>query len=154
MTSRYIKHITLNTGHSVQSPRAGVRDDIVNLLRPVLRNAIESHALTPLVYGALNVSLRATSGGAHAMITLFDDASGHPIITMTVATRSRGATGLWEMLHRDFAGMDTDPSVPPLAPWCGVVLLPALPLRPDALGWAGDLERCLAWAWMEERHGS
>ena len=33
------------------------------------------------------------------------------------------------------------------APWCAVDLLPALFLDLQAVQWAGDFERLLAWTW-------
>lgn len=151
--TRYIKHITLNTGHIRQSPRDEVQDVVINVLRPILREAVETHQRVPLQPGPPNLSLQATSGGQHLMVTIWDEQLGHPLITLTVATRSRGASGLWTMIHKGREGLVTDPLVTPLAPWCGVIIEPAFLHRPDAAIWAGDLERCLAWTWMEERHG-
>jgi hypothetical protein len=34
------------------------------------------------------------------------------------------------------------------APWAGVILWPAMAAHTDALAWSGDLERCIALAWV------
>lgn len=37
----------------------------------------------------------------------------------------------------------------PAPPWCAVRLYPALNLDLDAARWLGDLERIVAWGWID-----
>lgn len=61
------------------------------------------------------------------------------------ARRSHGAA-LWPtMLQMP----DTLPAIErPAEPWCAVVIHPTIALHPETLAWLGDLERCIAWAWV------
>jgi hypothetical protein len=82
-----------------------------------------------------------------------------PLLTLGVATSARDEETVWPALEAlylkitempvlrsaDFAA----PSRPASLPWLAVVLL-APHLCPS---WAGDFERCLAWAYLDEAKG-
>jgi hypothetical protein len=38
----------------------------------------------------------------------------------------------------------------PQTPWCAAKLMPGLSAYPAAAMWLGDMERCVAWAWIEK----
>lgn len=147
----YLWMITLNTGDGERCPRSSVHDDVVTVLRPILQDAAESGERRPVVPGPPAISLQISSAGAHMMGTIWDDGTDLPIVTMGVATRSRGAGRLWQLLHNGRPGLVTDTADVPRAPWCGVLVHPSSLVRHDVALWAADLERCIAWTWMEMR---
>lgn len=153
----YINHITLATGHCRRSPRHEVDDATLQLLVPWLQAAVVSGRIEPLPvaplchYGAkaikeigLVVTIYAPRGPHTPGVP---HAGDHvPIATIGIAQRSREARDLWGMLVANFGvaqGGDM-----PAAPWCAVALHPNAIAFPDAIGWLGDLERCIAWAWI------
>ena len=72
------------------------------------------------------------------------------LISMGIAGRARCGAEIWRTLHQVAAlPCVTSPDHQPRAPWCGIVLEPALSRHPKAAKWLGDFERCLAWAWLE-----
>lgn len=154
----YIGHITLATGHTSRIKRGDVSGETLARVAPWLAALVESGQPAPLpvsgladytghasvVDGALIVTISgvATTAGPMAGKT-------PPLITMGVAKRSRQGAALWPLL--------TGPVMPPAKPglqrpgepWCGVAIWPTIALHPEALEWLGDLERCIAWAWLE-----
>lgn len=146
-----MNHVTLATGHSRVSPRAEVGDDAIDAIAPLLH---EGGALP----GPTGYSLRWTSppGLDVCLYTVHRDRDGAPLVTAGVAHSERDAEALWQILA-DLQERTTGrpPAAPrPVAPWCAAVILPGI-LDDPAVHWLGDLERCVAWAWIEERrrHG-
>lgn len=39
--------------------------------------------------------------------------------------------------------------MPPALPWCAVRIEIGMAVHPQPADWLGDLERCLAWGWIE-----
>lgn len=148
----YILHITLTTGHTRRSPAAEVTAETRQMLAPVLRAALQSRSTIPYVG---DYQLTGTAEGRSASVwTIW---SGDvPIITVGVARTSRAGAPLWRRLHELHvadAGVPpvvTDPQRPPQAPWCAARLDAGIELHPDVSEWAGDLERCIAWTWLED----
>lgn len=64
-----------------------------------------------------------------------------------------GATGLSVALAASVAGHEphlrTSPDQVPPEPWVAVRIEVGAAVMPEAMAWTGDLERCLAWAWIE-----
>lgn len=161
----YIHHVTLNTGHSHRSPRSDAGDEplavLVNYLDQVvkrggrhpmpIRALAHYSCMASVEDGGLLVTVYAPSGphinGEHAL-----GGSGHPVITLGVAQRSRQGRDLWGRMVAQFGaapGLEK-----PAEPWCAVALHPAH----DAYfweteGWLADFERCVAWAWIT-RHAA
>lgn len=155
--SNYLNHITLATGHCRRSPRHEVDDATIAILHPWLQTAIHSGRIEPLPvaplshYGAraikqtgLVVTIYAPSGprtpgrphtGEHV-----------PIATIGIAQRSREAKDLWGLLVANF-GAERHATMPE-APWCAVAIHGNIVAYPQANRWLGDLERCIAWAWI------
>lgn len=144
---RYLNHVTLNTGHNRRSPRDEVSDAIVAACGAHLRRALTAGPDGDPVPGFTAYALRATSEGRLLLGTIQRRSDGMPALTIGVAPKSRGAAGLWTMLL-DRRNYPVERGQPPVAPWCAVRFE-----RPDLLtgvaDWAGDYERCLAWAWIE-----
>jgi len=69
-----------------------------------------------------------------------------PLVTFAVARDRENGDDLWQRLAGRFGrapGLQKPPE-----PWCGSVAHPALALDGEAMGWIGDFERCVAWAWL------
>jgi hypothetical protein len=152
-SDRYLRHVTLTTGHVRDSRRDEVHDDVIAALVPLLDRALTGeHVPIP---GATACTL---TGGVHgrcvALTVWGPPVDGHavPIVTIGVATHSRCGAHLWRSLHAR-SSIHTPvvtlvDQVPP-EPWCAALLEPGSLIYPEAMGWLGDLERCLAWAWLE-----
>lgn len=158
MTTPYITHITLTTGHTRRSPRDEVGDDILRALHPFLAGLLHTGARQPLPVPALaHYSASAAVDAGGLVCTVWGPAGPHtpgkphpgnalPIVTLGVAQRSRQGPDLWGMMRAQFGGA---PGLArPAEPWCAVALHPGLAQYPDTAEWLGDLERCIAWAWI------
>lgn len=145
----YISHITMQTGHVSRIERGDVSGETLARVRPWLSALIESGASIPLPVQALGTDYSAHASAENgALVVTVSAASGLPLVTMGVAARSRHAVKLWDGL----VGLSKAEGVErPSAPWCAVMLWPALAAHDDAAAWLGDLERCIAWAWCNDR---
>lgn len=155
--SHYINHITLSTGHCRRSPRAEVNDATLSILHLWLERARASGEIEPLPVAALSHFAGRVTKEIGLVVTIYGPAGPHtpgsphkgrhlPIVTIGIAQRSREARDLWAHLIAHFGaknGIDA-----PVTPWCAVALHDNIAGFTDALRWLGDLERCIAWAWM------
>jgi len=174
-----LAHITLTTGHSRQSPRSEVSDEILVVVEGLLAAAIDGAARSrgsrlggpgrpaiPRVTPACHLTA-AAEGDALIATVWADEAPGAPgtpapLTTIGVAASDDGAARLWRLLHESATKapgvppLATDPGRPPAAPWCaaridvGLLVLPRA-TQMAAMGWMGDFERCVGWAWIEMR---
>lgn len=142
----YIWHVTLQTGHSRQSERVEIDDHIIDLLEPLL--AADGEVQVPQV---AERTMRITRSGRMLLATVMAGAA--PICTIAVAGRSRGANRLWQIINEEGlmgrGASSTHPADPPRAPWCAARIEVGLPQHMSDTEWLGDLERCLAWTWIE-----
>lgn len=147
----YISHITLTTGHVANHGRAVVSDAALAVVVPWLAEALTSLEPLPIPGVTGDFAALALQQAGALVVTVYgpqpDIGRREPLASFGVAVRSRQAGKLWDML------MQTQPGVirglqPPGVPWCAVVPYPALLAHGDALGWLGDFERCVAWAWV------
>lgn len=143
-------HYTLNTGHARTSPRSEVRGDVLAKMRPLTGPG--SHNL--IVFGKQFAGwvLVVPEMPAGLIATLY---SGRvPVLTLGVAGTAAEAAVAWPTLESLYLRLTELPVVrsadfaapkrPETLPWLGVILdMPML-----APEWAGDFERCLAWAWL------
>lgn len=140
-------HLTLNTGHVSESPRASVGPEAVSALLPLIGGG-----QLPGPFSAFRVEVGRGDGGA-----TFSLHRGQDILVMCgVAWTDQGAAEVWlalENLYFQLAELpvkcivsDACPEMPSTLPWLGVVMLPSLVFasRSD-VGWIGDWERCFAW---------
>lgn len=83
--------------------------------------------------------------------TVATDSTVHNV-TFAVADHARCGAQLWQMLIETAAVPCAVGLKRPETPWCAVRLEPGLvicqQLEAEALG---DLERCIAWAWLDGR---
>lgn len=158
MKSPYINHITLSTGHTRRSPRNEVGDEPLRLLVPWLNDMLVGQIPLPLpVPNLYHYSASATVDGGGLVCTIWGPAGPHtpglpyageaiPIITLGVAQRSRHGEDLWARMVANFGAAASAKC--PSEPWCAVALHPGMAMYPDSSEWLGDLERCIAWAWI------
>ncbi|MCY4019722.1 MAG: hypothetical protein OXG39_09955 [Chloroflexi bacterium] len=118
-------HRTVETGHVRESPRAEVDDAAIRRLRPLVRRAIETSEAVALEPSPWSITA-AEHGDRLDAQCWRGDAEGEPHVRLAVDRRRRTLD-------------------------CRMVGISAL--RPteaaEAAIEAGDLERCIAWAWIE-----
>ena len=154
----YINHITLNTGHLARTLRADVAPEVTALLAPRLQEIANSGQAHPLPVPELaHISAQAFVQDGGLVVTVSVPVGPHapgkphkgptmPLATLAVAQRSRHGAALWELLASAFGAK---PGLQePRTPWIAVALHPSAAAYTGALDWLGDLERCVAWAWI------
>lgn len=155
---KYINHVTLSTGHCRRSPRAEVDDATVQMLYPWLLKAIESGCIEPLPVAPLSHYGARAIKEIGLVVTLYAPRGPHtqgqphtgehlPIATLAIAQRSREAGDLWAMMVASFGAARG--ATRPETPWLAVALHDNIVQFLGALEWLGDLERCIAWAWVD-----
>lgn len=152
--SKYIHHVTLNTGHVRNSPRTEVADEIYNIVQPLLSAAIAGERPTiPAVEPACTLTAAAQDRCLIATVWGPDmDGRRVPIVTIGVASHSRCGAQLWPLLHeRVSVPVVSSPTEVPPEPWCAVRIDIGFGFYPAAAQWLGDFERCLAWAWVDSQ---
>jgi len=142
-------HYTLNSGHTRVSPRSEVGPGVVGQLLPLL--AAGKHAM-PGPPGYTLQSFR--EGGYFATIWRGD----RPCISLAVAADESQADAIWPALEKHYLSITelrgirsadfAAPRRPKSVPWCAACTILA---TPDEAEWMTDLERCLAWAWIENQ---
>lgn len=153
-TPRYIRHVTLTTGH--------VRDSLPDEVAPATIAAMR-HLIERICAGAVSepVSLReyadvgaySVSGrcsGKCLVVSVYADGPPSDLIcTIGVAAHSRCGASLWRNLHQwGRVPVRTDPTQCPPEPWVAAALDAGVAQHLGAMEWLGDMERCLAWAWV------
>ncbi|QNM94879.1 hypothetical protein [Chitinimonas koreensis] len=162
----YLNHYTLTTSHNRRSDRAEVAEATMAVVAPwVLEHAaIDRRPGDPVALpvpewahytahllshdGALIVTVYGPDG---PFVLGKPPTRTTPLLTFGVATKSRHAIPLWEMLMQQ--PFVHPKSQRPPAPWCAVALYPVLQQHPEAARWMGDFERCVAWAWITRNVG-
>lgn len=160
--NRYLHHVTLTTGHSRRSYRDEVDDEAVAVCRRILDDALAAprrHVEIPACYGC---TLTATAEGGALIATVWGPPTEvrtlglerPPLVTFGVAERSRHGVKLWRVLHQaQGANVQTSPEQRPPEPWVAARIEIGIALLGDQaeviMPIIGDLERCLAWAWIE-----
>ena len=149
----YVQHLTLQTGHLTRIQQGDVAGETLARVRPWL-SALVTGGAAPLPVSELaDYSATATVLDGALLVTI----SGRPVpgndglpplVTIGVARRSRHSSVLWPLLTGPVMPQAAPGLRRPGEPWCGVVLWPTMALEPDAVPWLGDLERCIAWAWV------
>lgn len=153
----YLNHITLSTGHLSRIHPDDVSGETLARVGPWLAALVESGQPAPLPVS----SLAGYSG--HAAV--FDGAlivtisgpppttapmagKAPPLVSVGVAQRSRQGAALWPLMIGPVMPKAKPGLQRPGEPWCAVAIWPTLALYPGATEWLGDLERCIAWAWL------
>lgn len=142
-------HVTLTSGDVRWSPRTEVADTVI--AEVAARIAAARRRGPAPIPGQPGYTARARARDGVLGLTV--RAGGEPIVGMVVAPSLDAAREAewWAMPPVS----DLRPDPPPLpgpAAVCLAWLLPAIvTLDREALGWLGDYERCVAWAWLRGR---
>lgn len=150
----HIHHLTITTGHSRRSWRHEIDPEALRRCGEILARAIDGER-PRLLDGC---SLQVTASGRCMIGTVWapHPAGGAdvPVVTFGVAQHSRCGAGLWRMLTSGvpvtgLAAVRAG-SAAPQEPWCAARLEPGCTLVDHAvMEWIGDMERCIAWAWLD-----
>jgi len=119
-------HITKESGHVRQSPRREVADEVIEVLTPLLEQALDTGDCMAVGGSGWFFTAKDRGGEGVDFELWYSDGDGPAHILMQV---ERGDPPRCEV---STAGMIQD----------GMFSI-------NALAEAGDLERCLAWAWLE-----
>lgn len=142
----FIKHITLQTGHSRNSGKSEISPEALALRTDLLTQCLLNQEQPIAIPNVEGYYLKAGNIGGKALFGSVWQGE-RPLITFVVATKSRNAAKLWHELHRHstvtpVTDIDTTPPVPFIAVSLQVTA------DNESMGWLGDFERCLAWAWV------
>jgi hypothetical protein len=150
MRPRYLHHLTLSTGHVARTLRADVSAEALAACRALIDAAL-AEGIQP-VPGVDGYLLEAAYHGGRCLVVHVRAAPSTLLVSVGIAAHSRCGAALWRAIT-------TSPGAPPGAerrqcppePWCTVQLMPGMgtPEGLAAAPWLGDLERCLAWAWID-----
>ena len=141
--TRYLHHVTLNTGHSRRSYRSEVSDVAVAAVQDSLTRALAASGARAMILPGYD--LTAAAQGQALVATIWREQT--PLVTLGVALNSRSGAGLWPMLHAGTTGLMTAGTPRPPAPWLAARIEPSVS-DVTALHWIADYERVLAWAWV------
>lgn len=147
---KYLHHITLTTGDTRRSYRDEVSDDVVDFCGDLLSRALIAPTLIPDLDPACTLHGTSTRKG---LICSIAGPDGEKIVTMAVARHSQTGAKLWRLLIETSRTPVQAIECPP-EPWCAVRIEPAAVRYPppcELLPMIADLERCLAWAWMDRQ---
>lgn len=158
------EHITISTGHTNQSRRNEITDDIVIFMKDWFNTSIprsnpEGADISLIndipycpgfcaIFKPINDSLLVT-------IIHIDHIThiGTPCITFGISENTLNGKYVWEFLHGDQPQTfptRTDKNTQPKTPWCAARFdegFNALSVE-DSM-WMGDFERCVTWMWFE-----
>jgi hypothetical protein len=165
--ARYIRHVTLTTGHVRDSAADEIDADALAACRDLIaRVTAGSASESASIPGCPGYSLMGRANGRCIALTVWAD--GPPsecICTIGVARHSRCGATLWQALCVYGTGplgvpqtapgdhMTIDPARQPSVPWVAAALEEPIARHMDAAQWLGDFSRCLAWAWIAMLEG-
>lgn len=144
-------HITLTTGHTRESPRSEVGDQVLPVVQDLLYRALVGERV-PVPGVPQLCTMRASAADSALLITVYTEGGQSvPIVTFGIACHERDSRPLWEMLHDSAAHtpIKTNREKPPSAPWCAARIEVGSAIHQQPMDWVGDFERCIAWGWME-----
>ena len=166
-TPTTMAHITLDTGHVRQTPRSEVSERGLRDARTFVERALRRGDKGTAFF--CDLFLTASVEGNSLMVTAWRRSellrgSLVPILTFGVAPDQDNAALLWQHLH-DYAvrgpmeDLKTDRDAVPDAPWVAARLdIGVVDDQGDiteqmneAVAVLADFERCVAWAWLEDK---
>jgi len=141
----------LNTGHNRVSPRSEISEGVLPKMAPLL--AVGEHDLGELLGAFAGYRLVVPHCEAGYFATLCR--GEWPLLSLAVAATAEDEAVVWPALEGLYLKVTEAPGMraadfqaphrPPTLPWVAVALVNPLAVP----GWAGDFERCLAWAVVE-----
>jgi hypothetical protein len=144
---RFIRHITLTTGHTRDSFAGEISPEAIEVCTALIDQMIVGKR--PPIPGFQSFRISGVSYGRCFVATVWS--GNEPIVTIGIANHSRCGAETWRALHKSAAlPCATQSDEYPQAPWCAARLEPHCMFYPDAMNWLGDFERCLAWAFLEK----
>lgn len=147
--SRYIRHITLNTGHARDSFAVEVSEEALRACHMLIQRLSATRQPVP---GWPDYTISGQRQRRKLVLTVWRGDA--PIVTMGIALHSRDGAGLWRALHETAkAPIKTSAERCPPEPWAAVLIHGGLLLASDAIEWLGDFERCIAWAFYGQTRG-
>ena len=152
--TRYIWHVTLNTGHVAKQRREDVGEAAVAGLSDLLDGILQGARLP--VPGCDGYLVNASHAGHGLIATVWRGPWTNPVPILTTATalKSRSAPELWHLMHdQSTVPLMTDRETPPRTPWQADRIEVGGMMYADALTWTGDFSRSLAWSWAAYRNG-
>lgn len=149
-------HYTLNTGHSRTSPRDEVAADVIARMAQFVQVGEHNLGGFHQSFAGYRIVVPESPGGLIATLCK----GQAPILTLGAATTADEAAIVWPALESLYFQVTESPVMrvadfaasrqPASLPWLAVALN-SPHLCPS---WAGDFERCLAWAWINQKKGS
>lgn len=151
IAQRFIRHVTLNTGHTRNSVRSEISDEAMAVVTEILIRARSGERV--MLPGEIDPKcwVEGSVGAKSARLIIHAAENRDPILDMGIALHSRAGKPLWHMMHverKSLASATMLDEVPP-EPWVAAVLLPGIARHMEAASWLGDMERCLAWGFLE-----
>lgn len=149
---RYIRHVTLTTGHVRDSWRHEISDEALRACQSLITQITAAEGALAKIPGVGEYWLSGVASGGCLVCTVWSGPPSVVISTIGVAAHSRCGSRLWHELHRwGETPVVTDPERCPPEPWVAAALDRGIAHHLEAARWLGDFERCLAWAWIESR---
>lgn len=148
--SRYLHHITLTTGDSRRSWRHEVDPEIMPQLHAMVEAARAPDGVAiPAVEPPCRLYLEDTARCAMFSIQL----GGEPVVTFAVAAHQRCGAQHWlTLIETARVPCRSTAEDRPETPWLAARLEPGMGLLSrDSILMLGDLERIIAWAWLDSR---
>ena len=173
------EHLTLTTGHRLTQHRDQVDPDVIQTLRPLAATLMQPDAIprtAPMPGGIEGYTLQGVCLSPGFPLFRVQVGPGPvAVVSFGIATANdpsadeTPAAHLFHTLLHQLSGVVPPDHVPPApahivppdlaaatplpvlaAPWCAVVVHPALANHPDANAWLDDFEHCLTWAVIDE----
>jgi len=147
-------HYTVNTGHSNQSPRSGISQAAIEVLKPIMERGGPIPNCSPF---RTTITRRRLYGVHHL-------ASQRADSNLLDGMTTEGEAEAWPAIEKLYLDLsDKRPELvapgkvaekPGSLPWLAVVLLPFIVnQRREDMGWLGDFERCMAWTILANASG-
>lgn len=157
MGKRVLDHLTLNNGHSRPSPRSEVQDDTIVMIAGLLATA---GSPLPAPFDAYRLTVARSEGEpASATFTVQRRDNDLPLVTCFCYWGDGDGARFWAVVGTQLDTIRQQfprgtmparlPRLPRIVPWLSVLIWPTAAIDPEALGWLGDFERCVAWALVE-----
>jgi hypothetical protein len=133
-----LTHITVDTGHTRESPRAEVDDLIIETLRGLVREGYGT-------IGGLAVEISVPRSAGFASFSIAPTPNSTPVVGCCLVWDARFSRSRWHTI------IEPLPLPTPTVPWLAAELhASAADLAPEVLIAIGDAERCIAWAILAE----
>lgn len=147
--NKFIRHITLTTGHARDSFPGEVSPEAIAACRQIIDQIIGGTISEPASIPGTGCHITGRASSKCLLATVWYRGEQRPLCTIAVAAHSRCGAKLWRDLHTwGETSVVTDPDRCPPEPWVAAALYSGIESHMEAAHWLGDFERCLAWAWL------